>query len=334
MYNLVCKKFKKVIYWRGSNNMSNFLNKKFTMNYMCRYFCIFSVLLNSFTYADELSSIAKIDNKTIQKQLAGLELSFNGNIGMYAIDTNSNKILSYRAEERFPVQSTMKFIGVAAFLKQSESNPDLLKENIKYTVKDIQSWHPISGKYIKTGMTLGEMAEAAITYSDNPSMNLIMKKFGGPKFTTDFARSIGNNSYNVIHYDGNDLNTDMNKLPDTATPHDMALSLQKVLLGDILTKANRTKLTAWMKDNTTGYKRIRSGVPIGWIVAEKTGSGDHGIANDIGIIWSPSCKPIILAIYTTQNKKNAQTREDIVASTTSIVLKQFEKYDKCFNSGN
>ena len=85
-----------------------------------------------------------------------------------------------------------------------------------------------------------------------------------------------------------------------------------------------------MKNNTTGYKRIRAGVPIGWVVAEKTGSGDYGIANDIGLMWSPICKPIVLAIYTVQNKQDAKSRNDIVASITQIVFDEFKKDSNCF----
>lgn len=89
-----------------------------------------------------------------------------------------------------------------------------------------------------------------------------------------------------------------------------------------------------MKDSTTGYKRIRAGVPIGWTVAEKTGGGfgSYGIANDIGFLWSPLCKPIVLAIYTAQNKKAAKSRDDIVASVTNIVIDEFAKKEPCFKA--
>lgn len=66
---------------------------------------------------------------------------------------------------------------------------------------------------------------------------------------------------------------------------------------------------------------------IGWIVADKTGTGDYGVANDIGILWSPLCKPIIVAIYTAQNQEHAKVRDDIVASTTNIILDEFAKQD-------
>ena len=75
-----------------------------------------------------------------------------------------------------------------------------------------------------------------------------------------------------------------------------------------------------MKDNTTGYRRIRAGVPLGWVVADKTGTGSYGIANDVAVIWPPKYKPIVLAIYTVRNKQKLKPRDDVVASTTRLVF--------------
>lgn len=86
-----------------------------------------------------------------------------------------------------------------------------------------------------------------------------------------------------------------------------------------------------MRNNTTVYKRIRLGIPLAWAVADKTGSGDYGIANDIGILWSPVCKPIVLAIYTVRNKQDAAKREDVVATVTSIIMERLGKDNPCFN---
>jgi beta-lactamase class A len=268
----------------------------------------------------------------IHTKLENLEKKLNGKIGVYAINNNNNQIIAYRENERFPVQSTLKLIGVAALLKASNREINL-QEKIRYTNNDLITWHPITGKYMDKGMTLEALAEAAISYSDNPAMNLIMKRLGGPKFVTDFAHTIGNKSFNVTHYEG-DLNSNPRVAHDTSTPKDMAISLEKLTMGNILEVSRREQLITWMRNNTTGNKRIRAGVPIGWVVADKTGSGDYGIANDIGIIWSPLCKSIILAIYTVQNKENAKKRDDIVASTTNVVFEEFSKKDSCFNNLN
>lgn len=283
----------------------------------------------SFVSISALANPQQIKPTQIQEKLQNLEKKFDGRIGVYAINTNNNQIIAYRADERFPIQSTLKLIGVSALLKQSNTDRNLLQEKIRYTTSDLISWHPITGKYLTSGMTLEALSEAAISYSDNPAINLIMKKLGGPKAVTNFAHSIGNMTFNVEHYDGN-LNSNPKDQHDTSTPKDMAISLQKLTLGNILAPPQRTLLTTWMRNNTTGYKRIRAGVPIGWVVADKTGSGDYGIANDIGIMWSPRCKPIVLSIYTIQNKRDAKRRDDIVASTTSIIFDEFAKNSPCF----
>ena len=254
-----------------------------------------------------------------------LETNLHGKIGVYAIDTNNNQIIAYRANERFPVQSTSKLIAVGALLKSKIS----LNEKIYYTKKDLIIWHPITGNYIERGMTLEALAAAAMSYSDNLAVNLIIKKLGGPNVMNTFANNIGNNTFNIKHYEPN-LNSNPKNPEDTSTPKDMAISLQKLTLGDTLSQQHRSQLIQWMKDNTTGNKRIRAGVPIGWTVADKTGSGDYGIANDIGILWWPSCKPIVLAIYTIQNKQNVKIRDDIVASVAEFVVNEFLKQDTCF----
>ena len=160
-----------------------------------------------------------------------------------------------------------------------------------------------------------------------------MKKIGGPQSITAFAHSIDNNTFHVEHYEA-ELNSNPKDQHDTSTPKDMAVSLQKLTLGDILTQPQRKQLVMWMKNNTTGYKRIRAGAPSGWVVADKTGSGSYGISNDIGIMWSPACKPVVLAVYTVGNKHDATGRDDIVASTTHIVLDEFAKTDHCFSATN
>lgn len=296
-----------------------------------QYLVALLITIISFVSTSSFAHTQKINSKEAQEKLKNLEISFGGKMGIYAINTNNNQIISYQANKRFPVQSTMKLISVAALLKQSNSNEKLLQEKVYYTKDDLIPWHPITGKYINSGATFETLSEAAITYSDNTAANLIIKKLGGPQAITAFARSIGNMSFNIKHYEGN-LNSNPNEIDDTATPNDMAISVQKLILGNVLTKPQRTQLVTWMRNNTTGYKRIRSGAPIGWIVAEKTGSdsGSYSIANDIGIMWSPLCKPIVLAIYAI--KQNTKTQDDIVASATSIIIEEFAKNSPCFKA--
>jgi beta-lactamase class A len=260
-----------------------------------------------------------------------LEKTFDGKIGVYAIDTNTNQTISHRSDERFPTQSTYKFIGAAALLKASAEHKVSLNKVIHYTKNDLISWQPVTPLHLNTGMSLEALAEATVTYSDTPAMNIITKSMGGPTFVSDFAHSIGNASFNITHYEGN-LNSNPADNSDTSTPKDMAMSLKKILLGSVLPLRLKNELLTWMRNCTTGYQRIRAGTTNGFAVADKTGSGDYGVANDIGILWSPTCKPIVLSIYTIQNKADATRRDDILAQATKIVLDEFAKTDVCFKT--
>ena len=55
----------------------------------------------------------------INQELASLESSTGGRIGISAINTGNNMRIQYRADERFPMGCTSKVIGVSAILQQS-----------------------------------------------------------------------------------------------------------------------------------------------------------------------------------------------------------------------
>lgn len=75
-----------------------------------------------------------------------------------------------------------------------------------------------------------------------------------------------------------------------------------------------------MKRNTTGDALIRAGVPEGWEVADKTGSGSYGTRNDIAIIWPSKGDPIVLAVLSSREKKDADYDDKLIAEATEMVM--------------
>jgi beta-lactamase class A len=264
-------------------------------------------------YADAISA---------QEKLAHLETETSVRLGVYALNTANNQSIHFQAEKHFPLKSTVKLMVVAATLHQSMTNSHLLQQKIHYKKEDLVSWSPITEKNLDKEMTISELCAATMIYSDNTASNLLIKQLGGLNTVTSFARSIGDNTFRLDHFEP-EMNSNPNNLEDTETPKAMVGDLQKLILGNVLGSTERRQLIAWMKDNTTGDDKIRAGVPTGWIVADKTGHGSYGISNDIGIIWPPNSAPIIIAIYTVQNKKDAIGRSDVIAKTTRIVIQEF-----------
>ena len=273
---------------------------------------------------------ANPNNVTIQKKLAELEADFSVRLGLSATNKTNHARIEYRANERFPMKSTFKMIVIAAVLKKSMTDNHLLQEKITYTKHDLVTWSPITEKHVTDGMTISELCAAAMIYSDNTATNLLVKKLGGFSAVTAFARSIGDDTFRIDNWEP-DLNSNPDKRQDTSIPATMERSLQKLTLGTVLAPAQREQLITWMKSNTTGDEQIRSGVPKGWVVADKTGGGTYGISNDIGIIWPPKCAPVVVAIYSIQNKKEATGRKEVIAKATRLVLDEFAKGDLCLH---
>lgn len=260
------------------------------------------------------------DASSAEAQLARLEKTLDGRLGIFALNTADGSQLGHRAREHFPVSSTFKVLLASAILKRSEQAPKLMWQSIRYAQGDLVPHSPITQRHVKDGMTVSALCAAALQYSDNTAANLLMRMLGGPAAVTAFARSIGDDEFRLDRWEI-DLNTAMPGDPrDTSTPEAMGRSLQRLVLGNALPPHLRGQLQEWLRGNTTGAARIRDGVPPHWEVGDKTGGGAYGTANDIAVLWPPHRAPVVVAIYTTRHQQDAKAREDVVASTARIIV--------------
>ncbi len=223
---------------------------------------------------------------------------------MYVPATGTTAAIEYRADERFAFCSTFKAPLVAAVLHQNPLTH--LDKLITYTSDDIRSISPVAQQHVQTGMTIGQLCDAAIRYSDGTAANLLLADLGGPgggtAAFTGYLRSLGDT---VSRLDAEE--PELNRDPpgderDTTTPHAIALVLQQLVLGNALPPDKRALLTDWMARNTTGAKRIRAGFPADWKVIDKTGTvttDEQTTSRSCGHrpacpTWWPSC-PIVPA---------------------------------------
>lgn len=254
-----------------------------------------------------------------ETQLAALEKAAGGRLGVAAWRTDHSTRVSHRADERFPLCSTFKAMLAAAVLARSVSQPGLLDQHVRYEKKDLVTYSPLTEKHLADGMSVADLCAATLQYSDNSAANFLMTLLGGPQAVTAFARSIGNTTFQLERWETALNSAIPGEVRDTASPASMAHSLQQLLLGTSLPAPQRQQLDSWMRGNTTGDKRIRAGVPAGWQVADKTGSGAYGSVNDIGVAYPASGAPLVIAVYYTREQKDAPTNQDIITAATRIV---------------
>lgn len=283
------------------------------------------IILFDFVYASTGSLI---------NNLQYLEKETKGHIGLSVIDLNNDQHLSYHGDELFPMGCTSKVIGVAAILKQSMTNNKLLDERIYYKKSDLTNWTPVTQQHLSSGMTIDQLNQAAIEYSDNTAMNLLVVKAGGLNQINQFANNdLHNKSFRQDRNWPNEALAVPGGKLDNSTPNDMANSLNELLFGNVLGQEQKAKLQTWMKMCKTGDKRIRSGIPKGWEVADKTGTGYfYAVTNDIAVVWPPKCKPIILAVYYYRQDKKASKKEDMLGKVANIALHELAKNDACLKN--
>ncbi|AQU77073.1 class A beta-lactamase [Priestia megaterium] len=268
----------------------------------------------------------KNQESVIKHHFVKLEDKFDARLGVFALDTSTNQTVTYRADERFIYASTSKALAVGALLQQKTI--DDLNQRITYTQDDLVNYNPITEKHVDTGMTLKELCDAALRYSDNTAMNLILKQIGGPNGLEKSLRDVGDNVTMPEQFEPELNDVKPGETHDTSTPRALATSLQSFTLGDVLPIEKRELLIDWMKRNTTGDSLIRAGVPKGWVVADKTGSGSYGTRNDIAIIWPPKGDPIMLAILSSRDKKDANYNDKLIAEATKEVINAYQAIHK------
>ncbi|RNG19269.1 class A beta-lactamase [Streptomyces botrytidirepellens] len=264
------------------------------------------------------SSSAPATTKPYTGELKALEREYDARLGLYAIDTGTGRQVAYRDGERFGFHSTFKALAAGAVLRKYSLSG--MNKVITYSRDDLIDNSPITEKHVDTGMTLRELCDAAVRYSDNTAANLLFDAIGGPKALEREVRRVGDDVTQVERIEPELSKWVPGDTRDTTTPRALAKDLRAFALGDVLRKPERAQLRTWLKTNTTGDALIRAGVPKGWVVGDKTGSGFYyGARNDIAVVWRPDAAPIVMAVLTNRGAKDDVHDDKLIAEAASVV---------------
>jgi beta-lactamase class A len=270
--------------------------------------------------AQPASSVAI--NLAAHERFERLEARSGGRLGVAALKTADGSYVGYRESERFPMCSTFKLLAVAAILKRSIAERALLDTHIRYGETDLVANSPVTKRHVSEGMSMGDICAAALQYSDNTAANLLLTALGGPEVLNEFARSIGDTWFDLVRREPELNDAVPGDMRDTTTPRAMMHDMQKILLSnDVLEPPQREKLKSWLLGNTTGERRIRAAVrSTGWPVADKTGSGDYGTANDVAVVYSPAAAFVVAVYFTGLTPKETPPQDEVVDEAARIVF--------------
>ena len=243
--------------------------------------------------------------QTLDEKIKSEISSFKGKVWIYAKNLDNGKEYSFRGEEKVRTASTIKLPIMTEVFHQ------IAQEKIKWSDEFIlPSMNKESGAGILfefsagTKIDLRTATNLMIVVSDNFATNLILDKISSNN-VNDFMKSLGlNNTLSLRKIGGGGdskaFDEPINKLfgIGVSTPKEMALLLEKLEKGEIVSKEASAQMIAILKRQqyADGIGRnLLDTVP----VASKSGSLDR-LRSDVGIVYTRRGR-IVMAITCDDN---------------------------------
>ncbi|MFI9625778.1 class A beta-lactamase [Streptomyces sp. NPDC052042] len=265
------------------------------------------------------SSPANAAGSRRHEHLVALERKFGARLGVFARATGTGATIVHRADERFAFCSTFKGLAAAGVLAHNPLSH--LDTVIRYTEADLMKHTPVTGRHVATGMTIRQLCDAAVRFSDGTAGNLLLRDLGGPARLTAYARSLGDTVTRMDRTEPDITEATPGDPRDTSSPRALGGDYREIVLGDALPPDKRAFLRDLLTRSVTGDRRIRAGVPRGWTVAGKTGTGAYGTLHDIAIAWPPKqAAPLVIAIMTSKSAEDAEGDEALIAAAAEYVV--------------
>ena len=268
-------------------------------------------------------------------ELRIIEAAGGGTLGVELYNTATGMAVGLNSDRRFGHASSFKFSLAALLLQRHAAGLIDADKRVTWTQADMLHHAPFTSERMATGASLRELARATQTTSDNPAANILLRELGGPAALTAFWRSIGDTVSRVDRYE-----PAMNLVPptefrDTTTPAAMARTVARIVYGDVLPEAERAELKGWMIATETGARRVRAGLPEGWVAGDKTGTSglvgtDYNYI-DIGFAEGPKGQPpITFACYfrARQSIDEMQPLGEATLARVGRIIKEFAEPDR------
>jgi beta-lactamase class A len=170
-----------------------------------------------------------------------------------------------------------------------------------------------------------ELLAQSISESDGTASDVLLELAGGPDGVMDYLGRLGLSGMTVADSEKRIFQDWETQYRNSASPHATVELLRALDSGAGIEEGPRRELLYLMKSSGPGVRRIKKLLPKYVDVAHKTGTGGSrdGVAsatNDVGIIYLPNGKHILLAVYVSDSTAQAWIREKTIAEISKAIF--------------
>jgi len=264
---------------------------------------------------------------------------FKGRPGIAIRDLQSGWTTGYDDRTPMPQQSVSKLWVALAVLDRADRGEIALDEDVTVTRDDLTVFHqPLRKLVLARGSfttSYSDLLERALTESDNTANDVLLSHAGGPEAIRGvlaakgltgirfgpgerlLQSSIAGLEWRPQYSLGKSFFYAREDVPDAvhreafeayladpvdgASAHAVADALARLQSGTLLSGKSTRMLLEILGRTKSGPKRLKGGLPEGWSILHKTGTGQvleqvHSAYNDVGILTAPSGRKYAVAI--------------------------------------
>ncbi len=292
---------------------------------MVKFFKLLRTVIAVIALSTSLTTGAR--GETVLDAVQSVERNLDARVGFYMHDTHTGDVITYAENDRFPLNSTFKLLACGVLLSQAERGTTNLTDTVSLLGAEIVSYSPAIKDAIRSGrreITLDDACRMMLSVSDNTAANLILSEIGGPEGVTAFLRSIGDQVTRLDRWETS-LNEAVPDDPrDTTSPRAIAISLQKLLMSDVLSSSSRATLREWLSAHSVADALFRAALPETWSIDDRTGAGGYGSRSIIAVIYPPNRLPIIVTLFMTETNASFSQRNAAAARIGKAIVGRVE----------
>lgn len=287
---------------------------------------------------------------TLQQRLAALAEPFGERAGIAVQSVEDGWTAAVNGERVFQQQSVFKTWVAAVALDAIDRGSLRWDEPIRIERADlIFPYQPIEKLVGPDGraFTVEELVRWSVIHSDNPSVDALLKRLGGPSAVqpvldrmriSGIRIDVGERELHAMFDQGRTelaaASTDekptvferiFSDPRNSATPAGTADALARLKKGELLSPLSTERLLGIMTETETGANRLKAGLPKGWTLAHKTGTGGDtdgatNGTNDVGVMTAPNGRSYAVAVFTWGTRRPMAERERLMADVARAVV--------------
>jgi len=303
----------------------------------------------------------------LQSRLEQLASGYREPVGIAVTDVTAGWTAGVDQDRPYPQQSVSKlWVAVALMRAVDEGKVDL---NGWLTMTDDDRsvfFQPVVAEYRKGtyATPVSDLLRRALVESDNAANDRLMRELGGPDGVAAALDDMGLTAVKVGAYErdlqartaglawqphygfGRNFQSAREALPlevrvaaadayvaeplDGASPAAITAALAALSRGELLSEESTVRITGLMAAARTGPRRLKGGLPAGWSIAHKTGTGQDfqgaslGI-NDVGLITAPDGRTYAVAVMMRRTRHSVPSRLAFMQAVSGAVVEQWTR---------